>query len=59
VTAIPLSPCIGVCIIDPATGFCRGCARTIREIAGWLDFAPEERRRIVEALPLRTRVWDD
>jgi predicted Fe-S protein YdhL (DUF1289 family) len=55
VTAIPLSPCIGVCIIDPASGFCRGCARTIREIAGWLDFNVEERQRIVEALPARLR----
>ena len=59
VTSTPLSPCIGVCIIDPASGFCRGCARTIREIAGWLDFAAEERRRIIEALPARPRPTDD
>jgi predicted Fe-S protein YdhL (DUF1289 family) len=50
-----VSPCIGVCIIDPESGFCRGCARTIGEIAGWLNFSPDERQRIVAALPARHR----
>jgi predicted Fe-S protein YdhL (DUF1289 family) len=49
----PISPCIGVCIIDPASGFCLGCARTIPEIAGWLDFSPEEKQRLLEALAER------
>jgi predicted Fe-S protein YdhL (DUF1289 family) len=43
----PVSPCVAVCIMDPATGFCRGCWRSIGEIAGWLDFSPEEKRRVV------------
>jgi predicted Fe-S protein YdhL (DUF1289 family) len=50
-----VSPCIGVCIIDPESGFCRGCARTIGEIAGWLNFSADERQRIVAALPERHR----
>jgi predicted Fe-S protein YdhL (DUF1289 family) len=29
------SPCISVCRIDPATGWCEGCYRTIDEIAHW------------------------
>ena len=33
-TAVP-SPCISVCRIDPATGWCEGCYRTIDEIARW------------------------
>ena len=49
-SGLPISPCIGVCIIDPASGFCRGCARTIGEIAGWLDFSAEQRQRILQAL---------
>ena len=34
------SPCISVCEINKATGFCNGCYRTIREIADWpyLDY---------------------
>jgi uncharacterized protein len=49
----PISPCIGVCIIDPRSGFCHGCARTIPEIAGWLDFSAEEKQRILAALAER------
>jgi predicted Fe-S protein YdhL (DUF1289 family) len=50
VTISSLSPCIGVCLIDPDSGFCRGCARTIAEIAGWLDFSAEQRQQIVAIL---------
>ena len=49
----PISPCVGVCIIDPASGYCLGCARTIPEIAGWLDFSAEEKQRILAALAER------
>ena len=34
-TATVPSPCISVCRIDPATGWCEGCYRTIDEIARW------------------------
>ena len=29
------SPCIDICRMDPVTGLCEGCARTIDEIAAW------------------------
>lgn len=29
------SPCINVCQMDPASGLCRGCFRTLDEIARW------------------------
>lgn len=29
------SPCIDVCKIDPASGLCAGCLRTLDEIVGW------------------------
>lgn len=47
------SPCILVCSIDPATGYCFGCGRTRDEIAGWIEMTPEERRRVMTALPER------
>jgi predicted Fe-S protein YdhL (DUF1289 family) len=31
----PHSPCINVCNIGP-NGWCRGCYRTLEEIAGWI-----------------------
>jgi uncharacterized protein len=52
-TASPVSPCIGVCTLDPATSLCRGCLRSIEEIAGWPRFDAEERRRVLAQLPAR------
>ena len=37
------SPCINVCQIDPQTGVCRGCRRTLQEISEWLEMTPEEK----------------
>ena len=47
------SPCINVCAIDPATGLCAGCARSLAEIAGWAAMTDAERRRIMRELPAR------
>jgi predicted Fe-S protein YdhL (DUF1289 family) len=47
------SPCILVCSIDMATGFCHGCGRTRDEIGAWTLYSAEERRRIMETLPAR------
>lgn len=33
-TPIP-SPCISVCQMDAASGYCKGCYRTIEEIMVW------------------------
>jgi uncharacterized protein len=43
-TPRPASPCINVCRMDAATGWCEGCWRTIDEIATWskLDEAQRE-----------------
>ena len=49
----PPSPCIAVCQIEEATGLCLGCRRTIDEIRDWIIMSPEERRRLLDALPLR------
>ena len=37
--ASPTSPCIGVCQLDPTKNLCRGCGRTIAEIAAWPDLS--------------------
>ncbi len=51
----PLSPCIAICVLDPASGYCRGCFRTIGEIAGWVGFSDDEKTRILAALAARKR----
>ncbi|WP_299862190.1 DUF1289 domain-containing protein [uncultured Hoeflea sp.] len=47
------SPCILVCSIDLATGYCFGCGRTGDEIAGWINYSDEERRTVMTQLPAR------
>ena len=47
------SPCISVCVLDAGRRYCTGCYRTLDEIAGWVDFAPADKRAIVAALPTR------
>jgi predicted Fe-S protein YdhL (DUF1289 family) len=54
----PLSPCNKVCVIDPASGFCRGCRRTLDEIAAWGSLTPEAHRGILAQLPER-RLGDE
>jgi predicted Fe-S protein YdhL (DUF1289 family) len=47
------SPCVKVCVVDPATGLCLGCFRTVDEIAGWSALTPEARRAVMAELPAR------
>jgi predicted Fe-S protein YdhL (DUF1289 family) len=49
----PVSPCLGICLMDPATRMCRGCRRTIAEIAGWYAASPGEKRAILARLAAR------
>jgi uncharacterized protein len=47
------TPCIDICTIDEANGLCKGCYRTIDEIARWASMSSEERRAIMAILPER------
>lgn len=49
------TPCIKICAIDPVSGNCTGCARTLAEIAGWSRYTEAERRRVMSELPARAR----
>ncbi len=39
--------------MDPRTGTCRGCLRTITEIAGWYEASDAEKRAILDRLAQR------
>ena len=41
------------CLLDPATGACLGCGRTLTEIASWASMSDAERRAVMAALPAR------
>jgi hypothetical protein len=47
------SPCVGVCALDPRTGWCEGCLRTIDEIAAWGALDDATKRAIWKRLPAR------
>jgi predicted Fe-S protein YdhL (DUF1289 family) len=47
------SPCIKRCALDPTSGLCIGCGRTLTEIAGWIGYTDHERTRIMAELPPR------
>jgi len=44
-SAVP-SPCVSICVMDPATGLCTGCQRTIDEIAAWSVLDDDARREV-------------
>ena len=47
------TPCIDICTIDEANRLCKGCYRTIDEIAAWASMTAEQRRAIMAILPQR------
>ncbi|HTQ33900.1 MAG TPA: DUF1289 domain-containing protein [Stellaceae bacterium] len=49
----PISPCLGICIMDPRTRQCRGCLRTVEEIAHWYEASPAEKRAMLAVLATR------
>lgn len=48
-----VSPCVKVCVMDPITGWCIGCGRTIDEIAGWVRLSRYARIGVKGLLPAR------
>ncbi len=50
------SPCVNVCQMNPDTGLCRGCLRTIDEIAGWLEMSYAQKREVLAQLEERRKV---
>jgi len=47
------SPCINVCRMEAASGYCEGCRRNLDEIASWSIYTPAEKRAVLALLPAR------
>jgi uncharacterized protein len=41
--------------MDPRSGLCIGCGRTLDEIARWAEMSAQERRAIMAVLPQRRK----
>jgi uncharacterized protein len=52
------SPCNKVCVMNEATGLCRGCYRTLDEIARWGTMSDEERQELIGKLAERSGLPD-
>lgn len=51
-TGVP-SPCINVCRMNEATGWCEGCYRTLDEIAFWSVLDDSDKLAVCALLPAR------
>jgi len=47
------SPCVSICVMDEATGWCIGCGRTLDEIARWGETGQADRDAVTAQLPAR------
>jgi hypothetical protein len=47
------SPCVRECVIDAASGYCRGCLRTLKEISYWTTYTPAQQRALIAELGQR------
>ncbi len=55
-TAPPaLTPCVKICVVDPGSGLCIGCGRTVAEIAMWGELDAEARGSIMAGLEQRLK----
>ncbi|MEM7442053.1 MAG: DUF1289 domain-containing protein [Pseudomonadota bacterium] len=51
------SPCRKVCLLDPAEKTCRGCGRTLDEIAAWPTADRSTKRMILERCNARLKTF--
>jgi predicted Fe-S protein YdhL (DUF1289 family) len=50
--ARPTSPCINICSLDE-DGICRGCYRTLAEIAAWTQLTAQQQWDVIGCLGQR------
>lgn len=53
------SPCVGVCRMNEASGWCEGCLRTRDEIAAWGKLADRDKFGLWQSLMQRRRELSD
>lgn len=53
------SPCINVCQMHTATGWCAGCLRTLDEITDWGRMSDERKSAVWLQLEGRRVAWQD
>ncbi|MDA0360570.1 MAG: DUF1289 domain-containing protein [Proteobacteria bacterium] len=41
------SPCVDICQLNPNTGICTGCFRTMDEISLWIELSDDEKQEVL------------
>lgn len=41
------SPCVDICQMNPNTGICTGCFRTMDEISLWIELSDDEKQEVL------------
>ena len=49
------APCVKISVLDPDTRMCRGCFRSIDEVAEWVEYSPEEKLAVLERIAQRRK----
>jgi uncharacterized protein len=49
------SPCVEICELDYTAGYCRGCHRTLGEIAAWGSCDDEGKKQILKDVEERKK----
>jgi predicted Fe-S protein YdhL (DUF1289 family) len=49
----PATPCVKICVVDPLSGLCIGCGRTVAEISLWPEMSDDARVKIMAGLAER------
>ena len=49
-----ISPCIGICSIDPESGLCIGCLRSSYEISMWSQIDNQRALKIMKEIKNRS-----
>lgn len=47
------SPCVSICELDERSGSCKGCYRTLREIAAWGAMTDADKLQVWERIQAR------
>jgi uncharacterized protein len=47
------SPCISICAVDETSGYCKGCYRTVDEVASWLYYNNAQKSDVLDKLRQR------
>jgi predicted Fe-S protein YdhL (DUF1289 family) len=50
---------VSICALDPQTGWCRGCLRTLDEIAQWIEMTAEDKLATLDRIAARRAAFSE